>query len=97
MTPGASPARASVAIESPKSPTSTRPSAATKQFDGLMSRCRIPIDAAASSPVITCRIASTAFAGGIGAPGTTRSFSVPDGASSIAMTGKPCTSVVPNT
>jgi hypothetical protein len=32
---------------------------------------------------------------GIGVPGTTSSFSVPAGASSIVMTGKPCTSLVP--
>ena len=55
--------RASVVIDSPKSPTRTRPSRSTKQFDGLMSRCRMPIAAAASRPAITCRIASTAAAG----------------------------------
>ena len=87
--------RASVVIDRPKSPTMTRPSRSTKQFEGLMSRCRIPMAAAASSPAITWRMASTAFAIGNGSPGTTSSFSVPAGASSMVMTGNPCTSLVP--
>ena len=49
---GVSSSRASVVIDRPKSPTSTRPSRSTKQFDGLMSRCRMPSAAAASRPAI---------------------------------------------
>ena len=62
--------RLDVATDRPKSPMSTRPSPCTKQFDGLMSRWRIPIAAAASRPATTCRIASTAAADASGVPST---------------------------
>ena len=53
--------RASVVIDRPKSPTSTRPSRSTKQFDGLMSRCRMPMRARPRrARRSTWRIASTA-------------------------------------
>ena len=44
----ASSSRAIVEIDSPKSPTFTVPSRSTKQFAGLMSRCRMPPACAAS-------------------------------------------------
>ena len=69
--------RVSVEMERPKSPTLTAPSASTKQFDGLMSRWRIPAACAASRPPMMSRTADTAAAAGSGPSAAMRSFSVP--------------------
>ena len=52
----------SVEMDRPKSPTFTAPSASMKQFDGLMSRWRMPAAWAASRPPMTWSMAATASA-----------------------------------
>src|ERR1017187_5425575 len=58
--------RVDAEMDKPKSPTLIVPSALTKQLAGLTSRCKTSTDAAASSPAMICRIASTALGAGIG-------------------------------
>ena len=53
-------------IDKPKSPTLTVPSCATKQFAGLISRCKTPARSAVSRPSIICKMASTASGTGRG-------------------------------
>ena len=83
-------------IEMPKSPILTRPCSSTKQLDGFTSRCRMPAVAAASSPAMTWRMASTAMADGSRPPCFSRSASV-SRMSSMAMTSRPSSSQAPKT
>ncbi len=86
---------ARVETERPKSPTFTEPSGATKQLEGLMSRCSTPFAKADSRPAMTSRIASTASATGSGPRFLSLSLSVPPPAISIVITGRPSISSLP--